>query len=207
MNEGKIDSNQISVEKDDKEEIVAHEGWYLFNDSEVSAVPTEEITKKVIFYILFYILFFIFIFKFGGKSECAYMLFYRKKNLEIEKCVAPLQLVKEIEELNKENERKKLKEEKERNEMTFQIYTSEMFEINENNIPILKKSQEEKTIDIHFDKRKTVSELIRSVISKFPEKKDLVLHSVDLRGNSLNFFNCYIGQLIFLIFLIIFYLF
>ena len=38
------------------------EGWYLFDDSNVTAVPNTQITNK-----------------FGGTSECAYMLLYRKK--------------------------------------------------------------------------------------------------------------------------------
>eukprot|EP01091_Cochliopodium_minus_P011570 TRINITY_DN3315_c0_g1_i1.p1 TRINITY_DN3315_c0_g1~~TRINITY_DN3315_c0_g1_i1.p1 ORF type:complete len:1138 (+),score=391.59 TRINITY_DN3315_c0_g1_i1:195-3608(+) len=174
MKEGKYTGIEMVRDKGDIEEKVIHEGWYLFNDSDVSAVPIEEIPQK-----------------FGGKSECAYMLLYRRKDLEIETSKAPSHIENEIKEKNRELELERLNQDIQANEVKFQIYTGNQFDINEDNVPVLRRGEDnalETSLDIYIDRRKTLSELIISISSNFKEMKDnIVIQSIDLKGNLINF--------------------
>ena len=163
----------VAEEKGESRQVI-HDGWYCFDDNLVYAVPQSKVESQ-----------------FGGKTECAYMLIYRRKNLPMpEKTHPPEYMSKQITQLNENLVLQRMEEEIRINETNFDIFFSEDFQVDSENIPTLNKVGEDhvKPVKVTIDRRKSLSQLISLIKHKsknFPSPH--VLHAIELRGGAVHF--------------------
>ena len=91
-------------------------GWFDFNDSSISPIPIKTLRSQ-----------------FGGKSECAYMLVYRRRDssIELEKSIVPIHLQIQAAEKNEQMEQKRIQKEIEANKIEIIIYPDCYFTVDE----------------------------------------------------------------------------
>ena len=134
-------------------------GWYDFNDSSINSIPLKTLRTQ-----------------FGGKSECAYMLVYRKRNNDIkieedENIIIPTIPPFLQEMVDKKNDYLKEKREKQENELNkidIRIYYEKQFSVDSFGIArLLPISDTRKNpITISFDRRNNIKELKEKILEE-----------------------------------------
>jgi hypothetical protein len=150
------------------------EGWFDFDDSSVSPIPTKRIAQQ-----------------FGGDLECAYMLIYRRSDLvtrtEATTVPVPQSLMDEVTAYNKEVEVMQREKELKSRLVHFVVSLPPMFDVNLNqrtgrwNVDHVKSktAEEDRQIQLKYrkqmsiDKTLTVGDLKKLIASEFSEISDL----------------------------------
>lgn len=157
------------------------EGWFDFDDSSVTAMPTKLIAHQ-----------------FGGEMECGYMLIYRKASLPVSDVPPPPHNVAaEVDTYNVELEQERLERERKARQVHFTVSLPQLFEINLNprtnrlNIDSIKATspeEERRQIaryrhEISLDKSSTLQELKARICEEFSAEV-IPTESNDLRALS-----------------------